>query len=579
VASRELRVSFVSDTKALERGFNTAESRTAKFAKTAARVGLVAGGVLAAGLVKSVQAAAEAEKAQARMEAQLKASGISLDTHGAAIEAVIQKHSRLAGLDDEQLQDAFTNIVRATGDVTKSMNLVGLAADFARAKNIDAAKAGEIIGKVAGGNTGILARYGIQIEKGATATQALGELQKRFAGQAEAYGKTAAGAQDRFRVAVENLQEKIGAHLLPVISRVANAVSKFITEMETGTGSGGKFARAMQDIGEFMTTYIIPAVALVIAAFRRMGGILGDVIAFQLRALDKWLGVLSTIAGKFTWLPKVGGEFRKMQRSVDKAREGIRATANALDSLNNKTVNIKFKYTTEGDPLRNKQGKMPSPGAGAAAAWRPSYAQQVAESDVLIAQTGFTIGGIYPLEDQYVKALTERKNLLGKRMNSVRGAIKQTRARLRRRLSKKNRKALADKLLRLTQEESALSAEINAIAGTIVDLATDEATPVDAGAAVAGAGEAGDVPAGDLAPEVVTTDPALEEANRLQQEANDRMKALADELKRSNEFSRSVTATQLHSALRAMADFVSGEIHGNVDRKAALAGAGSVYRA
>lgn len=281
MASRELKVSFVSDTKALERGFKSAESRTQRFANVAKTAGLAAGGILAAGLAKSVKAAMEAEKSQARMEAQLKASRISYSAHANQIETVIQKHSRLAGIDDEALQDAFTNIVRSTGDVSKSLNLVGLAADFARAKNIDAAKAGEIIGKVAGGNTGILSRYGIVLKDGASATEALGALQQRFAGQAEAYGKTTAGAQDRFRVAVENLQESIGQKLLPIITRVVNAASRFVTEMNTGRGAGGRFARTMGEIAS--------ALAPVLSAVRGVVRWLGEHPALLAAAGAAWV--------------------------------------------------------------------------------------------------------------------------------------------------------------------------------------------------------------------------------------------------------------------------------------------------
>ena len=62
---------------------------------------------------------------------------------------------------------------------------------------MDVAKAGELVGKVAGGNTGILGRYGIKIKEGATATEALGELQEKFSGQAKAYGDTTQGAMDK----------------------------------------------------------------------------------------------------------------------------------------------------------------------------------------------------------------------------------------------------------------------------------------------------------------------------------------------------------------------------------------------
>lgn len=208
----------------------------------AAAIGIGAGIGAAAVAVKGfVDAAVESEKSQARMETQLKSMGSSFKAHASDIDRVIQKHSRLAGLDDEDLQDAFTNIARSSGDVSKALKYTGLAADIARAKHMDVAKAGELVGKVAGGNTGILGRYGIKIKEGATATEALGALQGKFAGQAEAYGKTTAGAQDRFRVAVENLQEKLGQYLLPMVSKVAGAVTEFVTGIENGTGAGGRF--------------------------------------------------------------------------------------------------------------------------------------------------------------------------------------------------------------------------------------------------------------------------------------------------------------------------------------------------
>jgi hypothetical protein len=81
--------------------------------------------------------------------------GISYRAHAAEIDRVIQKTSQLAGLDDEDLQDAFTNIVRVTGNVNKSLQRRARGG-LRRAKHMDVAKAGEIVGKVAGGNTGIL---------------------------------------------------------------------------------------------------------------------------------------------------------------------------------------------------------------------------------------------------------------------------------------------------------------------------------------------------------------------------------------------------------------------------------------
>lgn len=228
---------FVGDSSSLERATKRSEdsldrlNRTGKSAfgglasSAGALTGLLGVGGLAYGLKSLTDAALESEKAAARMRTQFEALGIDFETHRQRVDDVIQAQSRLAALDDEDLSDSFTTILRVTGDVNRSLELNALAADIARGRQIDLASAGEIVAKVAGGNVGILSRYGISIEKGATATEALGELQRLFAGQAEAYGNSNAGAADRAAVAWENAREALGEKLLPILAKVATFVS------------------------------------------------------------------------------------------------------------------------------------------------------------------------------------------------------------------------------------------------------------------------------------------------------------------------------------------------------------------
>lgn len=266
MAKANLTVIVAGDPRSLERALKRAGASTDKFAKDSERAtkrtakahagmgkaiagGLALGaGGLAVGLKSLTDAAAESEKSTVRMRAQLRASGLSYDKYGERIDRVIQKQSQLAALDDEDLQDAFTNIVRTTGDVSRSLELVAVASDLARGKQMDVAKAGEIVAKVAGGNVGILSRYGITVEKGATATEALALLQRKFSGQAADYGKSNASAMDRWAVSSENLKEKLGSALLPVLADAANAGARFLTQIERGTGAGGQFAAVVTTI-------------------------------------------------------------------------------------------------------------------------------------------------------------------------------------------------------------------------------------------------------------------------------------------------------------------------------------------
>jgi hypothetical protein len=284
MATRSLNVVIAGDAKPLGIAAKQADAHISKIGSAGARMGktlalgfagagAAAGGALVVGLKKSVDAAKEAEVSQAKLKAQLQASGISYRAHAKEIDNVIQKHSRLAGVDDEDLQDAFTNLVRSTGSVSKSMHDMGLVTDIARAKHIDVTKAADLLGKVHAGNTAVLKRYGIAFDpvtkaqdklkesnkkataeqiaaakatdKTATSQKAIAELQKRFGGQAAAYGKTAAGASDRFHVALENVEEKLGKGLLPILAKVTGGVATFLQGIDSGKGVGGRFAAAM----------------------------------------------------------------------------------------------------------------------------------------------------------------------------------------------------------------------------------------------------------------------------------------------------------------------------------------------
>lgn len=271
MAARKLEVQIVGDSKSLERAFGRAGSASDSFASkmgggalkvakvtafaTAATAGLA--GVVGTKLVK---AAMESEKVQARMQQQLKALGISYDAHASKIDKVIEKTSMLSGLDDEDLTDSFANLTRVTGDVNRALELTALTADVARGKNVSLEQATSIVTKAQLGQLGALKRMGIEIhpvteaqdalkastdkatdaqvkaakaaDQTATRQAAVAALQQKFGGAAEAYGRTTQGAIDRASVAWGNLQETLGAKLLPVVTRVINWILDHMPQIE-----------------------------------------------------------------------------------------------------------------------------------------------------------------------------------------------------------------------------------------------------------------------------------------------------------------------------------------------------------
>lgn len=184
-------------------------------------------GLLAAGLYDAAQAAGEEEVGIARLGAAVTATGADWTTASGAIETYIASQTARAALDDGVARDALSRLTTTTGDYKQAMDLLPLAMDLAAAKNMDLATASDIVGKVAMGNTGILSRYGIVLEEGATSTEALAEMQGRFAGQAEAFGNTYQGQTQKMDIALGNLKETIGAAVLPVLTQLAGVAADF----------------------------------------------------------------------------------------------------------------------------------------------------------------------------------------------------------------------------------------------------------------------------------------------------------------------------------------------------------------
>jgi hypothetical protein len=116
--------------------------------------------------------------------------------------------------------------------VNKALALNALAANVARGRNISLEAAQQIVLKASLGQAGALRRVGIAVGKHATALQLIDALSKKYGKSAEAYGRTAAGAQDRFGVAIQNTQEAIGAGLLPTITEYLNKGSAWLSQTE-----------------------------------------------------------------------------------------------------------------------------------------------------------------------------------------------------------------------------------------------------------------------------------------------------------------------------------------------------------
>lgn len=274
--ARTITVQIVGDATQLERSFKKAGdagdslgkrwSLSAKTFAKAGAIGAAAGGVaiVTKQLFASVNAAKEAEKAAIRLDGALDSANVKAKGRARALKE-IDRISKLAALDDEDLSDALAKQVRTTGSLSKGLKDVALAANIARARDISLAAAAKIVEKARTGQLRGLKAIGVEIGKNTTAEEALERAQRKFAGSAERYGKTAAGAQDKLSVAFENLQERIGAKLLPILTKLT---LKLVYLIDWTEKNWPRISRSLQ-----------PVVAIVKQAFENISGFVKAIAA------------------------------------------------------------------------------------------------------------------------------------------------------------------------------------------------------------------------------------------------------------------------------------------------------------
>src|SRR5690348_10076409 len=131
-SKRVLQVTVVGDASKLKKATASANAsidgvgvHARESSKHLAKLGEAVAGAFAVEKIvefgkKSIEAAEEEQKAQAKLTTQLKASGISWEKHRESIEKSVTAESNLAGFTKADLTDALANIVQVTGSVAKS---------------------------------------------------------------------------------------------------------------------------------------------------------------------------------------------------------------------------------------------------------------------------------------------------------------------------------------------------------------------------------------------------------------------------------------------------------------------------
>ena len=269
-STRKLIVQVVGDARSLSKTMKqvAAESMTFgdKVASSTKRMAVPAAAAfagLSTAAVSFAKAAAEDQRSAALLAEQMRRTADATNVQIAATEGFISRLSMASGVADDELRPSLAQLVRATGDVSKSQNLLKTALDVSAGSGRSLSSVVQAISKASQGQFTALKRLGIPLDENIIKTKdfdaAMQVLTNTFGGQAAVAANTAEGKMRRFGVAINEAKESIGAALLPALEAVLPTLVGFAQWSEK---NGKLIAVVGVAVAGFASAILIANVAL-----------------------------------------------------------------------------------------------------------------------------------------------------------------------------------------------------------------------------------------------------------------------------------------------------------------------------
>lgn len=266
--AKPITVSIVGNAGPLKKAVSDAEGSLDRLGgsfKKIAAVTAVGVGAIATGIGLAVKAAAEDQKSFELLNQALKANTDATNEQIKAIDEQIGKMSVQIGVADDQLRPAFANLARATGDVTRSQELLTLATDISAATGKDLESVSIALSKAFGGNVAGLQKLGIPLDENLVKTKdfdgAVQALSATFGGAAAVAADTFEGKMSRLKIVGGELVEQVGSYLLPIFSNLGDFfLTKLVPIITDLADKIGPFlADAISHVTDFINDQLVPA--------------------------------------------------------------------------------------------------------------------------------------------------------------------------------------------------------------------------------------------------------------------------------------------------------------------------------
>ncbi len=290
----------------------------------------------------SVKAFAEDDKAAKALGTTLKNLGLAYGSNVGTVNGFINRLEMQTGVLDDELRPAMDRFLRATLDVTKSQELLGLALDISAGTGRSLTQVSQSLQKAYLGQTQALGRLGVGLTKAELSTSSFEEIQARlatlFAGQAAAAADTYAGSLAKLTVAGNNAKETIGEGLVDAIKTASGSqtIDPLIKGIDTIANAIAGLAR---ETGKFIaitkSIFDFDLFAKDLDAFKGMGNISmtvssQDTQKANLAAVKNQKAITKLTADQAKNQAKITKD-KKLQAALDKANLALNKGEEVFD--------------------------------------------------------------------------------------------------------------------------------------------------------------------------------------------------------------------------------------------------------
>lgn len=352
------------------KAFKQAETATQKLERQVKNLGRSLGLALGtAAIVKfgkaSVKAFAEDDNAARSLAKTLENLGLNTRYAGSELNGYISRLEQQTGVLDDQLRPAMDRLLRATGSITKSQELLALALDISAGTGKDLTAVSQGLQKAYLGNNASLSRLGVGLTKAELTSSSFLDIQAKlttlFAGQAKDAADSFQGSLNKLTIASNNAKEAIGKGLVDALSiltggngSVDNAVG-VVDKIAKGIADGAKNIAYMVKQFESLKPVILVIGAALLIAFAPITAAvaaLGFILAKGGQNLKKAAFARGEYAGGTVKQPmSISGQTEnalgRKQRLAREKENKILDTGNKLKAIDNANTTRKLVLTAD----------------------------------------------------------------------------------------------------------------------------------------------------------------------------------------------------------------------------------------